>query len=246
MSSDKFQGFACDPVDAASGSLLIENGTYLGIGTFKTAQPGFLTLIHLTTDGLGQKPNEGVAVKRMYVRRSKPTEANPDGWSITRLMASDEFRKTLMEANVLLWAVSLMTFTYSFIDHFIQNSPHSPPFEIPQVRFVHAGVAIVHQAIAAPLAHNKSSIFRSYLIEEFINEENNGFYKFINNGSAVPVQLPSADGTLSVLAEFLSFTQHVQYHKTKGMVYLSDLQGEQLFFSNDVAADFGTKALPNC
>ncbi|KAJ7508027.1 hypothetical protein B0H11DRAFT_2185128 [Mycena galericulata] len=100
-----------------------------------------------------------------------------------------------------------------------------PPFEIPQVRFIHAGVAAVHQAVSGPPANNKSSICRSYLIEEYIDEEKDGFYKFINNASAVPVKLPTADSSLSLLATFLSFTQHVQYYKTKGMVYLSDLQG---------------------
>ncbi|KAJ7855087.1 hypothetical protein B0H13DRAFT_1454311, partial [Mycena leptocephala] len=65
-----------------------------------------------------------------------------------------------------------------------------------------------------------------YLVEEVIDEEQDGFYKFINNGSAVPLPLPATDPSLSVLAEFLAFGQHVQYYKTGGMVYLSDLQGE--------------------
>ncbi|KAJ7438224.1 hypothetical protein B0H11DRAFT_1741714 [Mycena galericulata] len=130
-----------------------------------------------------------------------------------------------MEANVLLWAGSLMALTYAFIENYIENSPHTPPFEIPQLRFVHAGVAAVHQAASGPPANNKSSICRSYLIEEYIDEEKDGFYKFINNASAVPIKLPTADSSLSLLATFLSFTQHVQYYKTKGMVYLSDLQG---------------------
>ncbi|KAJ7480476.1 hypothetical protein B0H11DRAFT_2420684 [Mycena galericulata] len=157
--SDKFQGFTCDPAEAAHVSLGVEDGKYLGIVTFKTAQPGFLSLVHLVTEGLGQKLNEAVAIKRMYVR------------------------------------------------------------------FIHAGVAAVHQAASGPPANNKSSICRSYLIEEYIDEEKDGFYKFINNASAVPIKLPTADSSLSLLAIFLSFTQHVQYYKTKGMVYLSDLQG---------------------
>ncbi|KAJ7033522.1 hypothetical protein C8F04DRAFT_1353694 [Mycena alexandri] len=52
-------------------------------------------------------------------------------------------------------------------------------------------------------------------------------YKFINNGSAVP--LPLMNESVSALAEFLSFTQHVQYHKTKALIYCSDLQGEIAF-----------------
>ncbi|KAJ7131918.1 hypothetical protein C8R46DRAFT_1015552 [Mycena filopes] len=139
------------------------------------------------------------------------------------MMPADEYRKILMEANILLWAGSIMAFTYSFIDHFIENSPDPPPFEIPDIRFVHAGVALVHQQLNGPLAPISSSICRFYLVEELIDEQEDGFHKFINNGSATP--LPSTDASVSATAEFLSFTQHVQHHKTKGMLYLSDLQG---------------------
>ncbi|KAJ7759726.1 hypothetical protein DFH07DRAFT_772058 [Mycena maculata] len=217
LSSGKFQGFACDPAHAAPGSVGMEN-RFLGIGTFKTAHPAYLTLAHLASEGL-------VAIKRMYVRRAKPTEANPNGWAIICLMPADEYRKIIMEANVLLWATSILTFTYSFIFHFIDKSPYPPPFEIPDIRFVHAGVALVHEAGTGPNS-SKFSICRSYLVEELINEEDDGFYKYITNGSAVPFPLPpTANKSLSDLTEFLAFTQHVQLHKTDGMVYLSDLQG---------------------
>ncbi|KAJ6576294.1 hypothetical protein B0H10DRAFT_2345696 [Mycena sp. CBHHK59/15] len=147
----------------------------------------------------------------MYVPRSKPTESDPKAWVINRRMPEDEFGKILMEANVFQWAVSIMTFTYSFIEHFLEKSPNPPPFPIPEIRFVHAG----------PLGNKKATICRSYLIEKLIDEERNGFYKFINNDSAVPVLLPAAVPSLSALAEFLAFTQHVQYYKSGGMVYLA-------------------------
>ncbi|KAJ6568516.1 hypothetical protein B0H19DRAFT_1348962 [Mycena capillaripes] len=223
MAPGGFQGFTCDLADAARGSLVLESGKWLGISTFKTASPGYLTLMHLGTDGLGRQTNETVAVKRMYVRRAMPTEANPNGWAINRLTAPDEYRKTLMEANLLLWADSIMDLTYSFIHHSIENSAQPPPFEIPEVRFVHAGVAVVHRQITGPVTASTSTLCRTYLIEELIDEQKDGFYKFINNSSAVP--LPSMNESVSALAEFLSFTQHVQYHKTKALIYLSDLQG---------------------
>ncbi|KAJ7643018.1 hypothetical protein DFH06DRAFT_999447 [Mycena polygramma] len=204
----------------------MEKGEYLGIGTFKTAHPAYLTLIHLAAEGLGSKPNEAVALKIMYVRRSQPTAENPDAWVINRLMPLDEHRKIIMEANVLLWATSIMVFTYSFIWHFVKNSPHPPPFEIPEIRFVHAGVAILHEQ-GRQLNSSKSAISCSYLVEELIDQQRDGFHKFINIASAVPLPLPSTAGkSVAAVAEFLSFTQHVQYYKTKGMVYLSDLQGK--------------------
>ncbi|KAJ7077313.1 hypothetical protein B0H15DRAFT_805289 [Mycena belliarum] len=227
LSGPSFQGFTCSLASAAQGSLGMEHNQYLGIGTFKTAHAGYLSLVHLNTDGLGTKPNEAVAVKRMYVRSPRPTESKPNGWVINRLMPMDEFRKTIMEANVLQWASSIMTFTYSFIYHFLENSPTPPPFEIPDIRFVHAGVAVIYeQQATGPAANPQSKICRTYLIEELIDASvgrRDSFHKFINNGSAVPV--PTDDEALAAIAEFLSFTQHVQFYKTAGMVYISDLQG---------------------
>jgi hypothetical protein len=69
---------------------------------------------------------------------------------------------------------------------------------------------------------SKSSIRRLYLVEELIDEQRDGFHKFINNGSAIPLPPPN-DETLLTLADILSFTQHVQFYETRGMVYLSDL-----------------------
>ncbi|KAF8217982.1 hypothetical protein K438DRAFT_1747225 [Mycena galopus ATCC 62051] len=225
VGAGKFQGFICNPACAEQGSIVMEKDNYLGIGSFKTAHPGYLTLVHLASEGLGTERSQSVAVKRMYVRRTKATTKNPDGWAITRLTPTDEYKKTLMEANILQWAVSLMTFTFSFIHHFIGKSRHPPPFDIPDVRFVHAGVALVHQPSLGPIAKTQSTICRSYLVEELINKTTDGFQKFINNGSAASALPAVAEPSLHNLADFLSFTQHVQYYKSGGLVYLSDLQG---------------------
>src|ERR1700761_7102437 len=63
------------------------------------------------------------------------------------------------------------------------------------------------------------------LVEELIDGHRDNFRKFIANRSAKPLASVLAEAELVHVAEFLSFTQHVQYWKTKGMVYLSDLQG---------------------
>ncbi|KAF8180684.1 hypothetical protein K438DRAFT_1463693, partial [Mycena galopus ATCC 62051] len=105
-------------------------------------------------------------------------------WAVTRLTPTDKYEKSLIEAIILQWAVSLMTFTFSFVHHFIGKSQHPPPFDIPDVRFVHAGVALVHQLSLGPIAKTQFTICRSYLVEELINKTTDGFEKFINNGSA--------------------------------------------------------------
>jgi hypothetical protein len=49
--------------------------------------------------------------------------------------------------------------------------------------------------------------------------------KYISNNNAKPRAAVMADPAPAEVAEFLAFTQHVQYWKSGGRVYLSDLQG---------------------
>ncbi|KAJ7070249.1 hypothetical protein B0H15DRAFT_756137, partial [Mycena belliarum] len=127
------------------------------------------------------------------------------------------------EANLLFWGASIMSFTYSFIDDFISKAKDEPPFDIPRLRFVHAGVAVAHEPVTGNNVANASSIRRTYLVEEFINTEAEQFVKYIHNGDAIP--LLAKDDPFYDIADFLCFTQHVQYFKSGGLVFLSDFQG---------------------
>jgi hypothetical protein len=69
-------------------------------------------------------------------------------------------------------------------------------------------VTLVHQQDEAPLGTRKQQFAAPYLIKELINDEGDGFYKVINNGSARSTR-PATDPILSALAEFLAFTQHM-------------------------------------
>jgi hypothetical protein len=215
------QFFACDPANALQGSIVVELTTDIGMGTFKKAHTGHLSLIHLPEQGLGTTLNQLVAVKRMY--RSPKNTGTSSNRAVVRFAPADEYARTVQEANLLYWAASLMEFTYSFIHRFLSKSSADPPFEIPQLRFVHAGVAVSHDQAIGTNISNTTSIRRTYLVEEFINESSEGFVKFVHNGDANP--LLDLDDPLYEIAEFLCFTQHVQYFKTDGTVFLSDLQG---------------------
>ncbi|KAJ6462989.1 hypothetical protein C8R45DRAFT_841444, partial [Mycena sanguinolenta] len=111
-----------------------------------------------------------------------------------------------------------------FINFKLQDL-EKPSFEIPTIRFVHGGLAVAH---TGSHTHAKTSLSRTWLVEELLNlDEDNKFYKFINNDYAVPstaVDLAD-DLALTSTAEFLCFIQHIQYWKTGSMVYISDLQG---------------------
>ncbi|KAG0703266.1 alpha-kinase family-domain-containing protein [Suillus ampliporus] len=86
----------------------------------------------------------------------------------------------------------------------------APSFNIPQVRFVDAALVIEQGA--------DKSVF---LLEEFIEGK---FQKYLNNDSVLP-RLFLKDDDAEYLAEFLSFSQHIQYWKTKRLAFVSDYQG---------------------
>ncbi|KAF8166923.1 hypothetical protein K438DRAFT_1616380 [Mycena galopus ATCC 62051] len=142
---------------------------------------------------------------------------------VTRYSPADEYAKTVEEANLLYWASSLMEFTYSAITRFVSKASTYPPFEIPQLRFVRAGVAVCHDQVTGSNVSNTSFMKRTYLVEEFIEGGSDTFIKFVHNGDATP--LLDANDELYHIAEFLCFTQHLQYYKTDKAVFLSDLQG---------------------
>ena len=186
---------------------------------------GYLTLSPLARHGLGQQSNEKIVSKRPYTNG----EQTGSKFQIVRFDSQDEYKVILMEANVLQWSTSIFGLSDDFIQNFITHNGQ-PPFKIPYPRFIHAGVALVHSALPA-VSSSKSigNVARSYLVEELIDGHRDNFRKFIANRSAKPLASVLAEAELAHVAEFLSFTQHVQYWKTKGMVYLSDLQGVLCF-----------------
>ena len=63
----------------------------------------------------------------------------------------------------------------------------------------------------------------AYLLEEMLPGEKADFVKFLHNASAASELSP--DEPDYHLAEFLMYTQHVQYAITGGLAYVSDFQG---------------------
>ncbi|KAJ7695732.1 hypothetical protein B0H17DRAFT_930365 [Mycena rosella] len=87
-----------------------------------------------------------------------------------------------------------------------------PSFDIPQMRFVQAGLG---------LSEDGTKVF---LIEESIRPTLHGpFRKFMNNRNGIPIALPDPDD--AVLGRFLAFTQHLQYWMTLKLFFISDYQG---------------------
>jgi hypothetical protein len=123
-----------------------------------------------------------------------------------------QITKLSAEINCLRWASALMGIVYSFVDKHI-TMHGEPPFLIPEMRFVKNALAI------ADTTHEV------YMIEEVIDEAARGtFVKYIGNGSVNPFEF--LDDAAAYQAEFLVFSQHVQYLKTKGLAFIGDFQGK--------------------
>ncbi|KAG1871819.1 hypothetical protein DFJ58DRAFT_713773 [Suillus subalutaceus] len=117
-----------------------------------------------------------------------------------RFAREDELEKTLDEVNCLYWGTSLLGMAYTFIDEMIKtgNVSQDVVVELPRLRLVRAVLAIPDDP--------NNGLGANYLIEERIS------------GKFVKVEKQSS-------GLFLCFVQHVQYHLTNNMVYLSDFKG---------------------
>lgn len=219
------EAFDIKTIDCISGTMRLtrSRGDIIGVGAFKTAQRARLNLSPLRHSGLGSQPNEEIVIKRPY----GPGDDKP-GARYLRLTLHDETTKLFREANILYWAKALLNMTYNYIHHCISEASKEPPFNIPTLRFVDAGLVFAYtQKLNA-----SQSIYAAYIAEELIDvtpvgpdSENadSGFVKFIHNSSPNPYPIPSEYEY--EIAEFLAFTQHVQYANTGGQVYISDYQG---------------------
>ncbi|KAI6003924.1 hypothetical protein EDD15DRAFT_2360189 [Pisolithus albus] len=228
--------FDINSADLFSGSvrLNISNAAVIGVGAFKTAQKAQLNLSPLRKSGLGSQPNHDVVLKRPYID-DHPAEPGPP---FTRYSLKDESNILYREANVLYWAKALLQMTYDFIDCAIRGAAESPPFKIPRLRFVDAGLVLTYSSAAATPAEGSKQpskpggmVCTMFLAEEFIpTTSTTDFVKYIHNGNAVPCDLLSAEA--EEIAQFLAFSQHIQYAKTGGQVYISDYQGNELLLTD--------------
>ena len=146
-----------------------------------------------------------VAIKQCFYLSSGTRVLHDKHSQLTKLTA---------EINCLRWASALMGLVYDFInEHKVTDgrlSP-SPPFHIPEMVFIKSALAISDQEV--------------FLLEEVINEDVEGpFIKYIGNGSVKPYDYLKSDEHHR--AEFLTFCQHVQFLKTKGLAFVGDFQGK--------------------
>ncbi|KIL54342.1 hypothetical protein M378DRAFT_182577 [Amanita muscaria Koide BX008] len=167
-------------------------------GTFKSSVEGFSSVTLFQQDSLQICIKQGICQNP----GSKPTRY--DTWEEARILS--------VEINCIGWAQALLDLVYNFVAAALPACGE-PPLPVPQMRFVGAGLAVTTSTEGQT----------TYLVEEFIDPVTEGpFTKYLNNDSPEPFRFP--DPALNTRALFLSFSQHVQYMKTKCLVFVSDYQ----------------------
>lgn len=117
LQNAQYHSFSVDTAESSIGQLTIDTSTegFIGIGGFKTAHAGWLTLTASPRTGLGSVPRHKVVVKRPFYKVF-PTAVTAGPYKVGRFALADELPKLFREANVLYWSKSLLQLTYDFID----------------------------------------------------------------------------------------------------------------------------------
>ncbi|KIM50424.1 hypothetical protein SCLCIDRAFT_145520 [Scleroderma citrinum Foug A] len=164
----------------------------VGVGTFKTAQSTQLTLSPLARSGIGSVPNHDIVLKRPYINDTPDGPACPP---FARFTLKDESNILYCEANVLYWAKALLKMTYEFINHTIDAAKERPPFDVPCLCFVDAGLLLAYSNAPStaeegslPSVKTSTVVTMMYLTKELIPTppDSNTFVKYIHNGDAAP------------------------------------------------------------
>ncbi|OBZ65147.1 hypothetical protein A0H81_14875 [Grifola frondosa] len=135
-------------------------------------------------------------------------------------------KNLITEVQCLVWARALLDLAYAFVEKEMETRditqlPVPAGIEpIPKLRFVEATLAVEQGG--------EQSV---YLLEEVIDTNTEGiFKKYINNDSPDPLHFD--DATQNHRAQFLSFTQHVQYVTTGKLAFVTDYQGGHSILSD--------------
>ncbi|KAG1883960.1 hypothetical protein F4604DRAFT_1919765 [Suillus subluteus] len=167
--------FRADTELSHSGRLTVQTSTndMLGIGGFKTAHPGFLTLFQATL--LQEVPSRW---------QQKPNE-----FHLWMLYNKWRASKAIQGGKHVVLGTCIANISYEYIDHCVSNSSEPPPFHIPRLRFVEASLTLSHDH--AQSGHHKSKSpampWAVYLVEELITDE---FLKYILSYTIYPVTDP--------------------------------------------------------
>ncbi|KAJ2923679.1 hypothetical protein H1R20_g13414, partial [Candolleomyces eurysporus] len=190
-------------------------------GAFKTAHEA--TLLLESNILLDHFSRNKIIAKRPYFKEKQ---------KFMRLSVTDELADIGNECNIILWADALLELVYAFMASVIDKKKEKPPFSAPLLRFTRTGYAYVVAPEGSATAtksslkalRNRGSVSPSILLGYLLEEKIEGhFVKYIHNGDPSPLLMPT--NPEYPVAEFLCFTQHVQYVETGKLAFVSDYQG---------------------
>lgn len=190
-------------------------------GGFKVANPGYLKLPAFAIDHRSPRKltattgQQTVCVKQVFY---EVTTTSSSRRQIAVYRGPAAMTRVLMELRCIAWGAALLKLVHDFMDAFEKQNGKSLFLDRPNFRFVKTALAIEQGCV--------NTERRAFLIEEIIDDETEGrFRKYCGNTSPVPFQFPLDDVLNKDRAEFLAFTQHVQYWKTGKLVFVADYQG---------------------
>ena len=143
MLSEKNYSFTISAAQSTIGQLTIDgsHANLIGIGAFKTAHPGWLTLTSTSPTATGLEASTShqyVIVKQpfFYINTSGKAPSNVPALDDTTKIQNflpkighyslvDEMQKLFREANVMYWSKCLLKLTYDFIDRSVVSFLHS-------------------------------------------------------------------------------------------------------------------------
>ena len=188
------------------------------LAAFGTSMPGVFKAA-----GCHSADSEPICAKHTYSAVERVVEVNG---SLTKKIVNvphereKQFQNLTMEVSCLVWAQALLDIVYDFIKE-DSGDLKVLPFRVPRFRFVKAAIAVEQSESSSTSVNLKKTAF---LLKQVIDSNTEGpFRKFLNNVSPEPLVMKTKDDEMR--AKFLAFSQHVQYVKTKGTVYVSDYQG---------------------
>ena len=198
------------------------------LAAFGTSMPG----VFKGLEGHGAD-SEAICAKCTYIPTEGVVEVNGVLMKKTVNLPHEgekQFQNLMMEVSCLVWAQALLDIVYNFIkeDVEIEDPGKLPnvPFHVPQSCFVKAGITVEQSSLISTSVKKTT-----FLLEEVIDSNTEGpFRKFLNNVSPEPLVMKMKEDEEQ--AKFLSFSQHVQYWKTKKQAFVSDYQGKQSFVYN--------------
>lgn len=183
------------------GTLEIYSGE-IGRGAMKTCVEGRLQVMDWNREYLG--PQGSAAIKRFFT-----VDKNN---RLTRLPSTSEKSKCRQEGALLMWCISILNHSISYVHLIAAKNPC--PLPIYNLQF--SSMAMV--SMDSKGSTKKTTTF---LVEDRIVGM---WQKYIGNANAVPVMASGEEGYER--AEFMAFLQHVQFEKTRGLAYISDWQGK--------------------